>query len=235
MARLCDFQKSAPVRSTAADALLAAHTTRIRDGVVNWRKTKITEQGGARESDPYRAIATQLGDRRAWAHEVLDRVIEERESASNDEPSEEAEDAEPEEASDEWLQSLQRQLDAIPRADVRQGTARQRPTTVDHGAARVISSQHKVRINQRAGYVNDSEYISRYLHPEMLCADAELQLQDVVHEHQKNDANRGYWSGLYFFLNSQPPGSKIQDIENKACLSMLLNHTLGDMVTPFGV
>ena len=146
-------------------------------------------------------------------------------SDSNEEPAEEM-DAKA--AFDSFCQLLSN--DAALKALV----TSKRPAVVDREAATVIASPHKVKINHSAGYITDAQYISKFLHPEMLCCDAEKQLHDISFERQKNDANRSYWSGLYFYLRDQPLGSKIKDIPNQVCLSNLLAHTLGGQTT-FGV
>jgi hypothetical protein len=245
MAKLSDFQKPAIPVSIAVDANVMDRNAKASASRVNWRNTKITEQGGAIESDPFRNIPlfASLHDRRTRAHHALDEVIDIVESNPSDEP-EEDEDAEPEEASDgQWLQSLQRQLDEIARdsddaldvaADVRRDRERQRFVTADTHTARVISPR-KTKAGHTSGYVNDSQFIAEHLDPSMLCSDAEAQLHDISFERQADDANRGYWSGLFYFLKSQPQGSRIRDIENKACLSSLLMRTVGGMHGAFGV
>jgi hypothetical protein len=215
--KLSDFQT--PVINDApfpVDANLMSRNAKAAALSVNWRKTKITAQGGgAIESDPFKAFGLDSDDRRTRMHDALDRVIDDFEA----EP-EEDEDAEPEEASDGWLHSVQRQLDAIGR---------------DFGdrAATVIAPQRKV--SHSTGYVTDAAFIAQHLDPSMLCVEAENELHDISLRRQADDANRGYWSGLFYFLKSQPKGFRIRDIENQRCLSSLLMHTVGGMNSAFGV
>ncbi|MGB8801873.1 MAG: hypothetical protein WCC97_14405 [Candidatus Acidiferrales bacterium] len=240
MARLSEFQiPDAPI---PVDANLVARNASAAASRVDWRNTKVFIGEGARESDPLRSLGFDRSpspELRQRLHDSLDRVIDAEEEG--EESEEQEDDAEPEEASDGWLHSIQRQLDTIRRrsdaevfdvrADVRRDRERQRHASADHGGARVVPTRHEVNSNS---YVTDSQFIARHLDPEQLCADAANALSGVSYRRQADDANRGYWSGLFFFLHSQPAGSRIKDVANKACLSTLLQHTVGGMQGAFG-
>ena len=179
-------------------------------------------------------------DRRARMHAALDKLLDSmsRTPSQNeilaepeglgqdDEPEEEDDDDESPESLDSAMDALHRRLRAILHASD-SDTRPVRRVTVDRGAARVITSPHKVKINHNAGFICDADYIFKFLHPDMLCIEAENQLHDVSLEMQKNNANRGFWNGLYFFLREQPEGTRIRDVKNQACLSTLIAHTLG--------
>jgi hypothetical protein len=243
MAKLSDFQKPATPVAFVVDPDRMKRNAKASASSVNWRNTRITEQGGAIESDPFRNIPlfASLHDRRTRAHHALDEVIDsvedEAESSSNEEPEE------PSESFDAEMASMHRRLRALLHdsddalnvaADVRRDRERQRFVTADAGAAHVIAPR-KTKAGHTSGYVNDSQFIAEHLDPSMLCSDAEAQLHDISFERQADDANRGYWSGLFYFLKSQPAGSRIKDIQNKACLSSLLMRTVGGMSGAFGV
>jgi len=307
MAKLSDFQKPATPVAFVVDANVMDRNAKAAASRVNWRKTRITETGGAVESDPFRSfdkrarmhdaldraldgaaeeteanepVGEALGaaenmaevmsqpvrvaaqgvgaalmesadakgtDRRARMHAALDKLLdsmsrtpsqneilaEPEALGQDDEPEEEDDDDESPESLDSAMDALHRRLRAILHASD-SDTRPVRRVTVDRGAAAVISP-HKIKLGHAAGYVTDSEFISRHLHPEMLCCDAERQFHAISLKRQADDPNRGYWSGLYYFLQSQPLGSKIKDIENKACLSSLLMRTVGGMKGAFGV
>ena len=241
MAKLSDFQKPAIPVSIAVDANVMDRNAKASASRTDWRNTKITEQGGAIESDPFRNIPlfASLHDRRTRMHDALDRVIDdvedEAESSSNEEPEE------PSESFDAEMASMHRRLRALLHGsdaldvvkDVRSDRERQRFVTADTHAAHVIAPRREVRAN--SGYVTDAAFIAQHLDPNMLCVEAENNLRDISFKRQADDANRGYWSGLFYFLKSQPQGSRIRDIENKACLSSLLMRTVGGMHGAFGV
>ena len=88
---------------------------------------------------------------------------------------------------------------------------------VDRGAATVILPRREAKAI--AGYITDSDYISKFLDPNELCVTAENRLHNLTYEAQVNNANRGYFSGLFYFLKSQPAGTRVRDVQNKACLS----------------
>lgn len=300
MAKLSDFQKPATPVAFVVDVNVMDRNAKAAASRVNWRKTRITETGGAVESDPFRAfdkrarmhdaldrvmdgaaeeteanepVGEALGaaenmaevmsqpvrvaaqgvgaalmesadakgkDRRARMHAALDKLLDSmsRTPSQNeilaepeglgqdDEPEEEDDDDESPESLDSAMDALHRRLRAILHASD-SDTRPVRRVTVDRGAARVITSPHKVKINHNAGFICDADYIFKFLHPDMLCIEAENQLHDVSLEMQKNNANRGFWNGLYFFLREQPEGTRIRDVKNQACLSTLIAHTLG--------
>src|ERR1700691_2763377 len=295
MAKLSDFQKPATPVAFVVDVNVMDRNAKAAASRVNWRKTRITETGGAVESDPFRAfgqrarmhdaldrvmdgaaeeteanepVGEALGaaenmaevmsqpvrvaaqgvgaalmesadakgkDRRARMHAALDKLLDSmsRTPSQNEilaEPEGLGQDDEPEEADDddESPESLDSAMDALHRrlrAILHASDSDTRPVrrvTVDRGAARVITSPHKVKINHNAGFICDADYIFKFLHPDMLCIEAENQLHDVSLEMQKNNANRGFWNGLYFFLREQPEGTRIRDVKNQACLSTLI-------------
>lgn len=303
MAKLSDFQRPAIPVAFVVDAAVMARNAKASASSVDWRKTKIIDSDGTRESDPFRSLGLDSvsSNRRHRMHSALDRVLDGKDGAAEEteanepigealgaaanmgevmanaaggalqnaaqaalmesadsakdksafrkrmhdaldtilnsraenqnevlhEPNEEEGDEEPEDDDDDSLDSamdgLHKRLRAILHA-----------ADSDSRAARVIPSQHRIKISNTSGYITDAQFISSHLHPEMFCVDAERQLQDISFSRQKNDANRGYWSGLYYFLSSQPKGSRIRDIKNQVCLSVLLQHTLGGMSTAFG-
>jgi hypothetical protein len=317
MARLSDFQKPATPVSFVVDANVMNRNAKAAASRVNWRNTKITEQGGAIESDPFRNIPlfASLHDRRTRMHHALDRALDDDPTAftesngevgeaagaaegfaniakqvvggaaqnlasaalmegadakrkdrrarmhaaldklldsmepetqnkilaepntwgeDDDEPEEESEDDESPESLDSAMDALHKRLRALLHGADGHDARRQRYATRDSGAAKVISPR-KARAGHTSGYVNDAAFIAEHLDPSMLCSDAEAQLHDISYERQADDANRGYWSGLFYFLKSQPAGSRIRDVENKACLSSLLMRTVGGMHGAFGV
>jgi hypothetical protein len=220
--RLSDFQiPDAPIR---VDAELMKRNATSASSTVDWKKGRVPVKPGTDDLD------------------LLQRYG--RDNAS-DEPVESDSDEEPDEAADA-MDAFQTFLTVLTDSNSTLKNSahdvvtnvkrdRQRLAAVGRGAAQVIASPHRVKINHNAGYITDSDYISKFLHPDMLCIEAENQLHDISLERQKNNANRGFWSGLYFFLREQPEGTRIRDVQNKACLSTLVANTLGGRPVPFGV
>lgn len=87
-------------------------------------------------------------------------------------------------------------------------------------------SRPQSRTARRASYATDAAFIAEHLDPNTLCKDAKDNLHDRAYEEQVKNPNRSYWAGLVHFLATQPKGSRIRDIENKVCLSALINKTL---------
>ncbi len=229
--RLSDFQ--IPDAPMPVDAKLMARHAKAVSTQVDWKRSKVIVGEGALQSHPMRSLLMDAArderrELRARMHDSLDHILDEEptESDSNEEPEEE--EAQAMDAFESFVRMFY--TDPVFKAI---GT-RQRSETVDRGSATVIPTPHKIKIDHRAGYICDSEYISTFLHPDMLCEEAEIQLQDVSLDHQKNNANRGFWSGLYYFLREQPKGSRIRDIKNRVCLSTLLANTLGGRPNVFG-
>jgi hypothetical protein len=89
-----------------------------------------------------------------------------------------------------------------------------------------IVSGHKNKVSHSSGYITDAAMVEKYLPANELCVAAENRLRDRVVQEQADNANRSYWSGLFYLLRSQPEGSRIRDIKNKVCLSTLISKTL---------
>ena len=159
-------------------------------------------------------------------------------SDSDEEPEASDSGEEPESDSDEEptgaqaRDALQNFLSVLKDSGVTIKTSAKK-VAVDRGAATVISSRKDVTHN--SGYLTDSQFIAQHLDPNLTCLEAAKKLSGVSYQRQADDANRGYWSGLFFFLKSQPEGARIRDIENQACLSSLLMRTVGGMSGAFGV
>jgi hypothetical protein len=176
------------------------------------------------------------------------RRAESESEEANPELDPEEEESFTENADDDGFASMQRQLDALLAKDsaddalldrirnvvagVKRDRVRQRLATADEGSARVISSSRDVSHN--AGYITDAALIAKHLDPDQLCVEAANQLSDISYKRQADDCARSYWSGLFFFLRSQPKGSRIRDIKNKVCLSTLLMHTVEGVNGVFG-
>jgi hypothetical protein len=208
MARLSDFQiPDAPIR---VDAELMKRNAKAAGSAVNWKKGAV----------PYKAGADDL--------DLLQRYGRDNDS---DEPEASDSGEEPDEAQAmDAVKSFVRLFrnDAAYKAI---GT-RRRPAAVDRGAARVISSRREISHN--TGYITDAQFIAKHLDPNQLCVEAANMLADISYKRQVDDCARSYWSGLFFFLRSQPKGSRIRDIENQVCLSTLLQHTVGGMQGAYG-
>jgi hypothetical protein len=82
------------------------------------------------------------------------------------------------------------------------------------------------KVTHNSGYITDAALIEEYLPANELCVAAGNRLRDRVVREQADNANRSYWSGLFYLLRSQPEGSRIGDIKNKVCLSTLIQKTL---------
>jgi hypothetical protein len=210
MARLSDFQTpvvvDAPIR---VDEKLMARVAKASGSAVDWKNGRVPAKPGTDDMD------------------LLQRYG--RDNAS-DEPVESDSDEEPDEAADAFKSFVRLfRNDAAFKAIA----TRQRPAAVDRGAATVISARKEV--THSSGYLTDAAFIAKHLDPNMLCVEAENALHDISYKRQADDAARGYWSGLFFFLKSQPKGSRICDIENQVCLSTLLQRTVGGMQGVFGV
>jgi hypothetical protein len=156
------------------------------------------------------------------------------EPEEDEEPEETDDDAEPNEKHTKTkipydkkvpsLDALQRSLNTAFGLDA--------DDLADTSAARVIPPRREVTHN--SGYLTDAQFISQHLDPNQLCVEAENVLRDISFKRQVDDCKRSYWSGLFYFLRSQPKGSRIRDIENQVCLSTLLMHTLGATQGAFG-
>ena len=154
--------------------------------------------------------------------------------ADDEEPEETDSDEEPEEETDSAMDAFHSFVRMFMKdAAFKTLATRKRPAVVDRDAATVVSSRREVTHN--TGYLTDAAFIAQHLNPNMSCLEAAKKLSETSYKRQADDANRGYWSGLFFFLKSQPEGARIKDIENQACLSSLLMRTVGGMRGAFGV
>ncbi len=146
--RISDFQKPATPQDFAVDPNVMVRNAKAAASRTDWRKTRITEQQGAVESDPLRSLAmdSQTDSRRERLHAALDRLLSD--SSDDDEPEEEDDDEETPESFKAAMDSLQRRLRAILHA-----------SDSDSGAAVIVSpARHKV--THTAGYVNDAAFIA---------------------------------------------------------------------------
>jgi hypothetical protein len=84
----------------------------------------------------------------------------------------------------------------------------------------------KSRTAKRSSYGADTAFVAEYIEPNKLCVDAAQELRDRVYREQAANPRREFWSGLFYFLNNQKQGVRIRDVDNKACLSMLISKTL---------
>lgn len=204
--RLSDFQiQDTPIR---VDAELMKRNATSASSTLDWKKGRVPVKPGTDDLD------------------LLQRYG--RDNAS-DEPVESDSDEEPDEAADAFKSFVRLfRNDAAFKAIA----TRQRPAAVDRGAARVISSRREISHN--TGYITDAAFISQHLDPNQLCVEAENKLRDISLKRQVDDCKRSYWSGLFYFLRSQPKGSRVKDIQNRVCLSTLLMHTVGGTQGAFG-
>jgi hypothetical protein len=72
----------------------------------------------------------------------------------------------------------------------------------------------------------DAAFIARHFDPAMTCREAASRLGDRAFQEQVNNPNRSYWGGLIYFLASQPKDTRIEQVENRACLTALIHKTL---------
>jgi len=226
MAKLSDFQVQQPTRNFLAEELVARNAAKIHPQF-HWSDTHIAETQGSAESRPYaRDAAVKSVGRRKRLHAVMDRCFSDANIAEGeqtkkchaildrlmDEEEEEEpdDDEEPKEESDaeEALDGLHAELRRVFRTAPKKSVARAKRT-----------------VRRSSSYVCDADYIARYINPSLSCIEAENWLSDCVYQKQKDDANRGFWAGLLFFLRSQPDGSKIKDCRPQT-LSMLVSKTL---------
>jgi hypothetical protein len=84
----------------------------------------------------------------------------------------------------------------------------------------------KSRTAKRSSYGADAEFVAEYIDPDQFCLNAAQELRDRVYREQAANPQRAFWCGLFYFLNNQKPGVRIRDVQNKACLSMLVGKTL---------
>lgn len=153
--RLSDYQKTTPSRRTAVDALMAASAAKIRNGAVDWRNTKVVAGEGYQEGPLFHLEqAFAAGDRRTRMHRTLDQVLNDVEiNLEDDEPEEEDDDAEPQEASDSWLASVEKQLRSIfhtavdAKQSVQKKLATRRSYACDRGA---LTLQDYLRMERMA-------------------------------------------------------------------------------------
>jgi len=202
-------QKRIPV-----DAKLTTRNAESASAAVDWRKTTIHKTRGEVESNPvYGKDALAVYDRRKRLHKLLDRALsavgytqDMYEVKSLHDMLDEAMDSG--ELADSEPIEISEDEEKITRSD----SGRRRFS----GDSRSASS---------TSYVCDSDFISKFLPPNMLCVEAEHALQDRVFAEQADNAMRGYWSGLFYFLRSQPEGSRIRDCK-QVTLSTLVSKTL---------
>jgi hypothetical protein len=213
MARLSNSQRI-PERFTPDPALMTRNAE-ASGGQVDYRKTRIGMTQGARESSPYgrddASLVDAREDRRQRLHNTLDRLIdgaEPEEHDDNEEPQEEWSDAD-----EPSLSEIQKSADAFLKA-------------VDPPKKKVAAAARDRRVAHDSGYICDSDFIAKYIHPDKFCVQVENELRPQVVAAQADNAMRGYWAGLFEFLRSQPEGFRIRDISNKACLSTLISKTL---------
>jgi hypothetical protein len=240
-------------RNPVAEGLVAANAARVHRGIVNWRNMPIIATEGA--VAPYGRDAIAANSRRNRFHSALDAMMsaanmteadaprlhaaldrlldsdsdEEPEVGDSDEEEEEEQDAAEKNEKPEGIK-IPYDKNHVASLDALQRTL---DKTLGLDDASVISPGREVKHN--TGYITDSQFIAQHLDPNLSCVEAANKLSDISYKRQANDANRGYWSGLFYFLRSQPKGSRIRDIENRACLSTLLAHTVGGMKGVFGV
>jgi len=89
-----------------------------------------------------------------------------------------------------------------------------------------VKPRPKSRTTSRRSYGADAAFISQHLDPDKLCVVAAYEMRDRVFREQAANPNRTFWSGLYYFLRTQPDGTRVKDVENQACLSTLVTKTL---------
>jgi hypothetical protein len=83
----------------------------------------------------------------------------------------------------------------------------------------------KSRTTSRRSYGADAQFVSQHLDPDELCVVAACKMRDRVFREQTANPNRTFWSGLYYFLRTQPEGTLVKNVENQACLSTLITKT----------
>lgn len=218
MARLSDFQVAdVPM---VVDQALMARNAKAAGTQTRYADTHIRLAPPAERQRVHQKLDRACmmdGEKSDRLHAALDRVLdeyEERNSRPSDEPEEEQDDnAEPQEEYEDEpsLAALQQAVDALLKSVAR-------PKKKVAATAKVVAHD--------SGYITDSEFISKYLHPNKLCIEVENELRPRVMDAQADNAMRGYWAGLFDFLRNQPEGSRIKDIQNKACLSTLVSKTL---------
>jgi hypothetical protein len=255
MARLSDFQTAPLVRNLEAERLLLANAGRVHRNLVDWRAMRVVSTEGGVAC--YGKDAIEQNARRNRFHSALDRMLSRLNKTEDDAPrlhaaldrlldsdSEKAPEAsDSDEAEDEVIEddseenpdpntktTIPYDKNHLASLDALQRTL---DKTLGLDDASVISPRREIKHN--TAYITDSQFIAQHLDPNLSCVEAANKLSDISYKRQANDANRGYWSGLFYFLRSQPKGSRIRDIENRACLSTLLAHTVGGMKGVFGV
>ena len=230
MAKLSDFQVQQPTRNFLAEELVARNARKIHP-TVHWSDTHIAETTGSAESRPYLRDAAVKGVSRRKnlhavmdrifcdlnieegaqtkkCHAVLDRLLDEEARGPASESEEPEEDDEEESDAEEALDSLQTELRRVFRRPSQKKSAPRAKT-----------------VRRSSSYVCDADYIARYINPNLSCVEAENFVHSHAYENQRDNANRGFWAGLLFFLRSQPIGSKIKDCRPQT-LSMLVSKTL---------
>jgi hypothetical protein len=236
MARLSDFQIPSPGRNLVAEQLCDKNAEAIRN-VTRFIDTRIGAKEAAAQSTPYgRDAAMTAFYRREGLHADLDKMCcdinmtEEQAKPIHEalnrhldaeEAGESASDDEPPEADDDAEENEKPERISIPARDMHAALDK----ILDFTERR---EQKKIRHSSRdhsTGYITDSDFISKYLPPDKLCVEAENELRPRVMEAQEDNSARGYWAGLFYFLRSQPEGSRIRDCR-RATLSTLISKTL---------
>ena len=159
-------------------------------------------------------VGYEEGPETQQMHAALDRRLDaEEEPSESEEPEEELDEEDPDwPDNEEERASEQKAVDALCWQILKKinGETAAKP--------RHVAKRH-------SGYICDSDYIAKYLNPNLSCIEAENRLRPRVMKEQESNANRGYWSGLFYFLHSQPDGSRVKDCQ-PATLSMLISRTL---------
>ena len=160
MARLSDFQiPDAPI---PVDQKLMARNAKAARTQVDWKKTCTSATDLALQ--PYQTFLMDAGSN-------ID-IEEPEESDSNEEPESDS-DEEPTEA--QARDALQNFLTVLKDSGVTIKTSAKK-VAVDRGAATVILPRREAKAI--AGYITDSDYISKFLDPNELCVTAENGLDN---------------------------------------------------------
>jgi hypothetical protein len=183
---------------------------------VNWMRTHIGSSRGAAESRPYgKDAAIAEHDRRKRLHKLLDRALSEAGYTQDAAEVRTLHDFLDQAMDGEGREETESEIEEEPMED-------EEERHHDSGRRRASSDS---RSRTSTSYVCDSDFVSRYLPPNLLCVEAENALRDRVVTEQEDNAMRGYWSGLFYFLRSQPEGSRIKDCR-QVTLSTLVSKTL---------